>query len=130
MILGIYSKKKHLASGFGGSRRFADQMTYWFVRRVDDDNYEVQPLNQNHVPSGVTSTISKGTFMSEYVPEIDYYERRTVPALESLRRKLDRGEELLQQDQLDAAESEFAKALYIDEENTQANLRLGDIACR
>lgn len=130
MILGIYSKKKQLGSGFGDTRRTAEQKTYWFVRRMDDDNYEVQPLNQNHVPSGVTSTVSKRAFMTEYVPEIDYYERRTVPALQTLRRKMDRGEELLQMDQLDAAESEFAKALYIDEDNPQANLRLGDIACR
>lgn len=130
MILGIYSKKKQLASGFGATRHSAEQKTYWFVRRMDDDNYEIQPLNQNHVPSGVTSTISKGTFMKEYVPEVDYYERQTLPALQTLRRKLDRGEELFQMDQLDAAESEFAKALSIDEDNPQANLRQGDIACR
>jgi len=119
-----------LTSGIGETRRSAEQKTYWFVRRMSNDNYEIQPLNQHHVPSGVTSIISKGTFMTEYVPELDYYERRTVPALQSLCRKLEQGEDFFANNQLDAAESEFAKALCIDAENPQAHLRMGDIACR
>lgn len=68
--------------------------------------------------------------MSEYIPEVDYYERLTLPVLQSLQRKLDHGEELFQMNQLDAAESEFAKVLLMDEEHPQANLRLGDIYCQ
>lgn len=129
MILGVYAKTKRPASGFGGSHGPAEQKTYWFVRRLDDDTYEVQPLGRNHLPTGMAVAISKRCLMTEYVPEIDYFERRTLPVMQSLQRKLDRGEELFQSDQLDAAEKEFAKILFIDEQNPQANLRLGDICC-
>ncbi|WP_161794877.1 tetratricopeptide repeat protein [Desulfonatronum thioautotrophicum] len=130
MILGVYAKKNFQMSGFGGTRQAAEQKTFWFVRRLDDESYEVQPLNSNNLPSGVTSTITKRTLMTEYVPEVDYYERKTQPVLQSLQRKLDRGEELFQADQLDAAEAEFAKVLFLDEQHPQANLRLGDICCQ
>ncbi|SDB05152.1 hypothetical protein SAMN05660653_00267 [Desulfonatronum thiosulfatophilum] len=130
MILGVYSKKTEMSGGFGGTRMSSSTRTYWFVRRVDDDTYEVQPLNQQHVPSGIVSRISKKTFMLEYAPELDYYERKTLPVLKSLQRKLDQGEKLFELKQLDAAESEFVKALHIDEQNSQASLRLGDIYCQ
>ncbi|TVQ95817.1 MAG: tetratricopeptide repeat protein [Desulfovibrionales bacterium] len=130
MILGVYAKKNLQLSGFGGTRQAAEQKTFWFVRRLDDETYEVQPLNSNNLPSGVTSTITKRVLMTEYVPEVDYYERKTQPVLQSLQRKLDRGEELFQADQLDAAEAEFAKVLFLDEQHPQANLRLGDIYCQ
>lgn len=76
------------------------------------------------------SVISKGQFISEYVPELDYYERKTVPALKSLRKKLDKGEEFFHADQLDEAEQEFSKALIMDEHNPQANIRLGEVHCK
>lgn len=129
MILGVYAKTIRPASRFGGPTGSAERKTYWFVRRLDDDTYEVQPLGRNHLPTGVALTISKRCLMAEYVPEVDYYERRTLPAMQSLQRKLDRGEELFQADQLDGAEREFAKILFLDEQNPQANLRLGDICC-
>jgi tetratricopeptide (TPR) repeat protein len=130
MILGVYVKKGHQASGYGGTSRAAEQNTYWFVRRVDDDTYEVQPLNQNHLPSGVLSAISKGDLLRDYLPVPDYYERRTLPVLQSLQRKLDQGEKLFAANQLDAAEAEFVKVLYMDQDHPQANLRLGDIYCQ
>lgn len=129
MILGVYVKKGREKSGFGGTLRASEQNTFWFVRRLDDDTYEVQPLNQHHLPSGVVCNISKGTLMSEYVPMVDYYERRTLPVLQSLQRKLDQGEKLLESNNLDAAEAEFLKVLSMDQDHPQANLRIGDIAC-
>ncbi len=130
MILGVYVKNGREKSGFAGTLRAAEQNTFWFVRRLDDDIYEVQPLNQHHLPSGVLCNISKGTLMSEYVPMVDYYERRTLPVLQSLQRKLDQGEKLLEAKNLDAAEAEFVKVLCMDEDQPQANLRLGDICCK
>jgi len=130
MILGVYAKKCDQTSGFGGTRQTSQHKTYWFVRRLDDDTYEIQPLNNNHLPSGVTATVSKRILMTEYVPEVDYYERRTLPVLQSLQRKLDRGEELFHAKELAASEAEFVKILYLDAQNPQANLRLGDIYCQ
>lgn len=129
-VLGVYSKTVDLQSGVGFTSQSQEQKTYWFVRRLDDERYEIQPLNSRHVPSGLRSVISKGQFMSEYVPELDYYERKTVPALKSLRNKLEKGEELFQANQLDEAEKEFSKALIMDEQNPQANLRLGEVYCK
>lgn len=128
-VLGVYSKTVALQSGVGFTSQTQEQKTYWFVRRLDDDRYEIQPLNSRHVPSGLQHVISKGQFMSEYVPELDYYERKTVPALKSLGKKLEKGEELFHANQLDEAEKEFSKALIMDEHNPQANLRLGEVYC-
>ncbi len=128
-ILGVYSKTVAAQRGVGFTIQTQEQKIYWFVRRLDDDRYELQPLNSQHVPSGPRTIISKRQFMAEYVPELDYYERKTVPALKSLHKKLEKGEELFS-DALDEAEKEFSKALIIDENNPQANIRLGEVHCK
>lgn len=128
-VLGVYSKMITLKTGMGFSGKTQDQKTYWFVKRIDDDRYEVQPLNSQHVPSGLCSVISKKEFITEYFPELDYYERKTVPALKSLQNKLAKGEDCFAKEQLGDAEKEFTKALFIDEKNPQASIRLGEVHC-
>jgi tetratricopeptide (TPR) repeat protein len=129
-VLGVYSKTKQQQSGIGATSRSQEQKTYWFVRRLDDERYEIQPLNGQHVPSGLCSVISKGDFMVGYLPELDFYEHKTAPALKSLEKKLAKGEAFFAEQQFDDAEKEFTKALLIDEKNPQATIRLGEVHCR
>ncbi|MDY7000971.1 MAG: hypothetical protein SVS15_04215 [Thermodesulfobacteriota bacterium] len=130
-ILGIYSMEKKADVGGTGGKTLGryQQKTFWFVRRTDDDEYEIQPLNSNHVPSGVKSTLSGEEFIKSYVPEPGYYETNTVPALKTLGKKLEKGEELFKEGNLDEAEREFAKALMIDDVNVEANMGLGSVHC-
>ncbi|MEF3698762.1 tetratricopeptide repeat protein [Desulfolutivibrio sp.] len=129
-VLGIYSLTKSTEVGVGGTAKGYEQKTYWFVRRLPDDTYEVQPLNANHLPSGIKRILSKGEFLAGYAPEPGYYEKKTLPHVQSLKKKLAQGEEALCAGNLDDAEKMFCKALLLDEDNPTANMALGEVYCR
>jgi tetratricopeptide (TPR) repeat protein len=129
-VLGVYSKTMAAQTGVGATAHDYAQKTYWFVRRLDDDNYEVQPLNGNHLPSGLVSRVGKGELIRSFSPELDYYQKKTLPCLQSLQRKIEKGEEHLANDQLDLAEKEFCKAVLLDDKNVRANMGLGEVYCR
>ncbi len=127
-VLGIYSRASESQLGMGGSSRESSGRTHWYVRRLPDDAYEVRPLNANHVPAGYLKIIGKREFIESYTPELDYYEKKTVPALQSLARKIERGESEFARGDLEAAEQEFLKALQIDETCVEANVGLAKVA--
>lgn len=126
-ILGVYSKNASAKVGAGHTKDTYEQTTYWYVRRVSDDEYELQPLNANNVPSGVRTVLPKGEFVVQHCPEPAYYERNTMPALKSLQKKIAEGEEHFAMGKLDEAEKAFLKALMIDELNVPANLGVGAV---
>lgn len=127
LILGVYSLGKASELGTGTTAGSYKQVTYWYARRLGDDEYEVQPLNASHVPSGIKSVKEKGEFIKEYLPEPDYYKRHTLPALKSLNEKIALGERLFEEGKLDDAERSFLKALMIDESNVPANMGAGAV---
>lgn len=126
-ILGVYSLIKEAATGHGSTSRSYQQKTLWFVRRLDDDTYTIQALNANSVPSGPILSITKGDFIRNYSPEPGYYEKRCLPFIESLKKKLSQAEKCLEEENLDGAEKEFCKALLLDEKHPKANIELGKI---
>lgn len=126
-ILGVYAKKEDAGLGAGSTKGSYQQVTYWYVRRISDDEYETQPLNANHVPSGIRITCSKGDFLLQYTPEPNYYERNTLPALKSLQKKVEEGERSFAEGKLDDSEKAFLKALMIDDQNVPANLGVGAV---
>lgn len=126
-ILGVYSLVKAAGTGHGATARTYEQKTNWFVRLTDDDEYIVQALNANSIPSGPLASISKGEFIRNYKPEPGYYEKRCLPFIESLKKKLTQADKLLAEEDLDGAEKEFCKALLLDEKNPKANIELGKI---
>jgi tetratricopeptide (TPR) repeat protein len=126
-ILGVYTLVKIASIGQGTTSRAREQKTLWFVRRLDDEAYTVQALNANSIPSGPLTTITKGEFMRNYHPEPGYYEKRCLPFVASLKKKLAQAEKHLAEDDLDGAEKEFCKALLLDEKNPKANIELGKI---
>ncbi|WP_034641166.1 tetratricopeptide repeat protein [Desulfovibrio inopinatus] len=129
-VLGVYSKKTSSTAGTGESFSRYAQKTYWFIRRRKDDEYEVQPLNDHALPSGIVTVISKGQFIKQFAPEPEYFERKTGPLLKRLQKKLDLGEKYFTKENFDQAEQEFLKAISLDDTNAKANLRLGSIYCR
>lgn len=126
-ILGVYSCVHSAETGHGATSRTYQQKTLWFVRRLDDDLYSVQALNANDIPSGPIATISKGEFIRSYHPEPGFYEKRCLPFIESLQKKLKKAESCLVAEDMDGAEKEFCKALLLDEKNPKANIELGKI---
>lgn len=126
-ILGVYSLAQAANVGEGSTTETYEQVTYWYARRISDDEYEVQPLNEHHVPSGMRSMLGKGEFLKRYSPEPAYYERHTQPALRSLAEKIEQGEDAFSKGDLDKAEKAFLKALMIDDLNVPANLGVGAV---
>lgn len=127
-ILGVYSQKHHGEVGTGGMTiTHGNTETFWFARRMSDEEYEVRPLNSNHVPAGMKTVLSKGEFITNYTPEPRYYETRTLPVLKSLAKKVELGEQFFKKGLLSKAEQEFLKATMIDEEHAEANLGLGAV---
>ena len=126
-ILGAFSHQKKSKVGSGMTSASHQQVTYWFARQISEENFDVQPINVYHVPSGLRESVKSDVFLSEYTPESNYYTINTVPALASLHDKISKGEEYLNRGELDEAEKEFIKALMIDGENVQANCDLGAV---
>ena len=127
-ILGVYSFSKETQIGLGDTATRRETTTYWYVRQLGDDTFEVQPLNIYHVPSGVRSEIDTKEFLANYSPEPHYYKTHTVPALTSLVKRIAHGEKLLSQGLLNDAEKQFIKALMVDDLNVKATYGLGKVA--
>jgi tetratricopeptide (TPR) repeat protein len=126
-ILGVFSLRRIDEVGTGATQSRHNQLTYWYARQLEQTLVELQPLNVYHVPSGIKKKSVLDDFLRAYTPEPRYYEANTVPALRSLKTKIDQGEKLFSMGLLDDAEKAFLKALMIDEMNVPANYGLGDV---
>lgn len=126
-ILGVFSLRRAEDIGSGATQARHTQLTYWYARQLDQLAVELQPLNAYHVPSGIRKQAVLAEFLKSYTPEPRYYEANTVPALKSLKAKIDQGEKFFSMGLLDDAEKAFLKALMIDEMNVPANYGLGDV---
>lgn len=126
-ILGVFSYKADIDMGTGGSSGKHSGLTYWYARRIADQEYELQPLNGQHVPSGVKTKLAQIEFLSKYTPEPEYYRVNTLPVLNSLYKKIQKGEEYFKLGMLDETEREFVKALMIDDLSVPANFGLGSV---
>ncbi|MCJ2164417.1 tetratricopeptide repeat protein [Pseudodesulfovibrio sp. S3] len=126
-ILGVYSLQLDAELGTGGTASKHENVTYWYARQLSGTEFEIQPLNAHHVPSGVRSVLNEMDFLKQYTPEPTFYRIHTVPALETLKRKIQMGQEAFAEGKLDEAERQFIKALMIDDKNVDANYGLGEI---
>jgi tetratricopeptide (TPR) repeat protein len=126
-ILGIYSLRRKDDVGMGATTAKLDQITYWYCRQMSEDKAEVRPLNIHHIPSGIKQDLPLAEFIKTYTPEPRYYLTHTVPAMKTLKIKIDQGEKLFDKGKFDEAEREFIKALMIDDLNVEANYGLGGV---
>lgn len=127
MILGVYSRRVDATIGEGMTLGEYESVTYWYVRQLAEETFEIQPLNTQHVPSGMLTRMEAVKFLRQFEPEPAYYERHTFPAMKTLAKKVRQGEKALAAGDLDESERQFAKALMIDELNVDANLGLGEV---
>ncbi len=128
-VLGVYSQNVKTNIGTGTTAQKSVHKTYHYVTRVGETKYHVQPLNDQGIPSGMVTVLTEKKFIAAYTPELYYYQRKTLPALNSLKSKIDKGEEAFQKGDLDEAEHAFAGALLLDPENPKANLGMGTVQC-
>ncbi|WP_419778654.1 tetratricopeptide repeat protein [Maridesulfovibrio sp.] len=128
-VLGVFTKNIKDHTGAGATLQRSESKTFYYVTRSGVDSYHAQPLNEQNIPSGLVIPLTKKEFITQYTPELKYYEKKTLPALKSLKDKLDKGEQSFMDGNLDAAEQSFAKALFLDPEHPKANLGMGSVQC-
>ncbi|WP_320170832.1 tetratricopeptide repeat protein [Maridesulfovibrio sp.] len=98
---------------------------YWLARKLDEDSFELQELNESNVPAGPSRTVSAEEFSADYALELDYWQQHVRPAMEKQDQRLERGEAHRERGELYSAEMEYADALAVDENNVRATFGLG-----
>ena len=111
--------------GTGTTTRKHIAKLLWYVEQVDDQEYSVRQINVHNVPTGDPEFITLGELMTKYVPEVEFYEDKIVPAMDTLEDHLDEGETDYEEGKLYSAEGHFNKALGMDERNVRALFNLG-----
>lgn len=126
-VMGVYSHstKYEYKAGERGSRY--RHGTFWFVRKRDEDTYEVRPLNANHLPSGLTKLVSREDFLKYYTPELSYYQDNMLPCLETLQKKVRLGRRYFNLGQMDKAEMAFCDAVLLQGDSVDGNMGLSEV---
>jgi tetratricopeptide (TPR) repeat protein len=125
--MGVYSHstKYEYKVGERGSRY--RHGTFWFVRKRNEDMFEVRPLNANHLPSGFSKLISSEDFLKFYTPELSYYQENMLPCLETLQKKVRLGRRYFNMGQMDRAEMEFCEAVLLQDDSVDGNMGLSEV---
>lgn len=125
--MGVYSHSTQYEYKVGERGSRYRHGTFWFVRKRNEDMYEVRPLNANHVPSGYTKLVDKDDFLQYYTPELQYFQDNTLPCLETLQKKVRLGRRYFNLGQLDKAEHEFCEAVLMQDDCVDGNMGLSDV---
>jgi Flp pilus assembly protein TadD len=121
----VCSAESTMSVGWGSTKSKSTSTSYYFVKEEEDGTFTVQALNDNHVPMGETTSLSKQELMRDYSPEPAVYVEKVIPALRALSRAIARGERHRAEGQFNSAEYEFLGALNLDEDNVRATFGLG-----
>ena len=121
----VFSSDERIKVGTGTTTRNHVSKLLWFVEELGNKKFSIRKINPHHVPTGEDKVIGLERLLSDYVPEVEYYEEYTLPAMELLEDYLDEGEEHREDGRLYSAEGCFDKALGLDEQNVRALFNLG-----
>ena len=121
----VFSTMETINVGTGTTTQKHDSKQYCYVEHLEDRKFSVRPVNQNYLPSGESKTISLEELMDKYVPELEYLESNTIPAMEQQDEHLDDGDADREEGKLYSAEGHYSKALIMDQENVRALFSLG-----
>jgi len=121
----VFSSMNKTKVGTGSTTRSHITKLYWFVEEIGDEKFSRRQINSNHVPAGEEKIIHLKDLLSTYLPEIEFWEDKTVPAMSCLEDYLEDGEIDREDGKLYSAESSFQKALGLEEKNVRALFNLG-----
>ncbi len=125
MIQGVFSTVQNASVGTGTTTKRTTQKMFWYVTELADKTVEVQPLNENDVPSGMKTIVTVEVFLNNYEPEPEHYLEVVLPRMKELDLTVARGELHRDRSEHYSAEYEFSSAIEIDEHNVRANFGLG-----
>lgn len=115
-ILGVYSQNISSELGAGSTRTDHQNVTYWYVRQLSEDRFEVQPLTAEGLPSGMKKSVGFKDFIISFSPEPFYYAENPVEVVKRLENKLLDGdsEEDFDLKNLDQKELAALRAVMVD----------------
>lgn len=117
-INGIFSLKTAVTVGFGVTKRTAQSETYWFVKEIEDNAFDVQSLDMDFKRQGAPFRITREKLFEDYHLEPDLsYRLLSQPLLV--------GDHYRASNKPASAEQEYLKIKRIDEDNIRANFGLG-----
>lgn len=121
----VFSTVERIKVGTGTTTRHHASKLYWYIEEVGDDQFSLRQINSKYVPAGDEETISFQTLVDDYLPELEFWEDKVIPAVAELDALVKSGEA----DRLDgkyySAELHLNEALEIDEQNVRALFNLG-----
>ncbi|MBU1002144.1 MAG: tetratricopeptide repeat protein [Proteobacteria bacterium] len=78
-IHGVFSTMETRKIGTGATQRKTKVKQFWLVHEQEDELAEVQPINENLIPTGKKRTISIGTLLDRFAPEPEFFITSEVP---------------------------------------------------
>ena len=121
----VFSSAERIKVGTGVTTRTHSSRLLWFVEGVGEGRFSLRKINDHHVPTGEEKFVGRDKLLRDFVPEVEYFEQYTLPAMELLEDYLDEGETQREEGRLYSAEGSFNKALGLDEGNVRALFNLG-----
>lgn len=124
-IKGVFSTQDVKKVGTGTTTRKTIQKGFWYAEETETGDIEVQPLNNNYVPSGPKRRITIDELLEKFAPEPEFYVQTVFPRMRELNKTVARADRHRQKGETFSAEYEYGNALQVDEENVRANFGLG-----
>jgi len=81
MIRCVFSTTRPVKMGMGASQRTHTSQNFWYVEQVDREEFTGRMINDSHVPTGDPEPISMQDLVSNYTPELTYFEELVRPAM-------------------------------------------------
>mgnify|MGYP000013982624 FL=1 len=114
-ILGVYCHQRNANRGLGGTVKRDQSTVYYYVRQISDEKFELQPLDNRGLPSGICTNIDRQQFLLEYRPEPQYYFHQMPSEMETLINKIDQNKKDFDRNNLNGSEKKLIQSLMIDE---------------
>ncbi len=81
MLRCVFSTTRPVKMGMGASQRTHTSQNFWYVEQVDREEFSGRMINDIHVPTGDPESISMQDLVSNYTPELSYFEELVRPAM-------------------------------------------------
>lgn len=121
----VFSSVSEIKIGTGTTTKKQNSKLLWFVKQQDIDEFGVRKINTQFVPVGEPEIIDRETLLTNYEPEVELHNSQVYPAMQTLRKRLAKGDKYREQGKPLSAEMEYSEALNVDETNIRAIFGLG-----
>ncbi len=91
-IKGVFSTQDVKKVGTGTTTRKTIQKGFWYAEETETGDIEVQPLNNNYVPSGPKRRITIDELLEKFAPEPEFYVQTVFPRMRELNKTVARAD--------------------------------------